>query len=295
MRVSAALLAFALGCSASPPRVAVEDEARAAAPIPACVLHLPPRKAEAKGVARTIREEQYWQLVFPSFDIENSTLPDGAVDCVGVDVMRNPVFQGAKPTRTPLKVQEGDIVQAGGADRLKVVWLRSHVADGGAFAGTLALARTMESEAEVYGIGAFRGVPGATRFGIERIGSEVLVTAVQDECRGRKPGGSCESRIIVNLLFSGRLVPVTEIVSERVVYASDTEPGFPGKVEYHLTSGVEYSAKGIRVLEQIRVNDANGAPLRKAELDRMLVLDGGKPMKTTAESLAGRLIPEKAK
>ena len=295
MRVLGVLLALALGCSASPPRVAVEDEARAAAPIPACVLHLPPRKAEAKALARNIREEQYWQLVFPTFDIETTTLPDDAVDCVGSDVLHAPAFKGTKPARKPLKIAEGDITYGGGADRLKVVWLRSHVGEDGVAAGSLALARTLETQAEVYGVGAFRGVPGASRFGIERIGPEVLVTAIEDGCRGRKPGMPCESHIIVNLVYSGRLLPVADITAERVVYANDTEPGFPGKVEYHLTSAVEFGPKGLRVLEQIRVNDANGAPLRKAELDRMMVLDGGRPMKQTAESLAGKIIPSKAK
>lgn len=284
-----------LGCSASPPRVPVEDEARAAAPIPACVLHLPPRKPEAKGLARNIREEQYWQLVFPTFDIEKTTLPDGAIDCVGIDVFKTPAFTGTKPARTPLKIEEGDVTFGGGADRLKVVWLRSHQGGDGAIAGALALTRTLENQAEVYAVGAYKGVPGAMRFAIERIGPNVLVTAIEDGCRGRKPGAPCESRITVHLVFSGRLVPVTEVVSERVVYASDSEPGFPGKVEYHMTSGVEFGPKGLRVLEQVRVNDANGSPLRKAELDRMLVLDGSKPMKATAESLWAKLVPAKAK
>lgn len=280
-----------LGCSATPPRLSVEDDARAAAPIPACVLHLPPRKAESKGLARNIREEQYWQLVFPNFDLDKTTLPDSAMDCVGLDVLKTPAFTGMRPNRTPLRIEEGDVMYGGGADRLKVVWLRSHRGDGGTVAGALALTRTMETQAEVYAIGAYRGVPEAMRFSIERIGPNVLVTAIEDGCRGRKPGAPCESRVTVNLVFSGRLVPVAEVATERVVYASDSEPGFPGKVEYHMSSGVEFTPRGLRVLEQIRVNDANGAPLRKVELDRMLVLDGGKPMKATAESLWSRLVP----
>lgn len=280
-----------LGCSAAPPRVLVEDEARAAAPIPACVLHLPPRKAEAKGLARNIREEQYWQLIYPTFDIEKTTLPEGAVDCVGADVLKAPAFAGTKPARSPMKIEEGDVTFGGGADRLKVVWLRSHKGDGGAVAGTLALTRTLENQAEVYAVGAYKGVPEAMRFNLERIGPNVLVTAIEDGCKGRKPGMPCESKVTVFLVFSGRLVPVAEVGAERVVYASDSEPGFPGKVEYHLTSGMEFGPKGLRVLEQVRVSDANGAPLRKAELDRMMVLDGGKPMKATAESLWNKLVP----
>lgn len=278
-----------LGCSAAPPRVMVEDEARAAAPIPACVLRLPPRKPESKGLARTLREEQYWQLVYPTFSSEDSTLPNGAVDCVGIDVFKTTAFSGTKPVRSPLKIEEGDIMFGAGADRLKIVWLRSHRGEDGVVAGAIALVRTLETEAEVYAVGTYKGVPAATRFGIERIGPNVLVTSIEDGCRGRKPNTPCESRVTVNLVYSGRLVPVTEVITERVVYASDSEPGFPGRVEYHMTSGVEFSAKGLRVLEQIRVSDVNGAPLRKLELDRMMVLDGAKPMKATAESLWGRL------
>jgi hypothetical protein len=279
-----------VGCGSTPPRSPVEDVARKAAPLPACVLHLAPRKAAAQGAARTLREEQYWKLVFPTFDASRSTLPDAADDCVGATVLASDTFKGASPVRTPLKVEEGDIVFGAGADRLKVAWLRSHH-DGPASVGALALVRTLETHAEVYAVGSYRGVPDAVRLGVERIGPHVLVTAFEDTCKGRKPGVSCESHLIVHLARTGRLIKVADVVIERVAFANDSEPGYVGRLEYHLTSAVEFSPKGIRVLEQIRVKDSNGAPLRKLELDRQLVLDEGKPMRESAESLWPRVYP----
>jgi hypothetical protein len=271
----------------------VEDDARKAAPLPACVLHLAPRKAAAQGTMRSIREEQYWKLVFPSFDASRNSLPATADDCVGGGVLASDVFKGATPIRNGLVVEEGDVMFGGGADRLKVVWLRSHH-DGPTSVGALALTRTLETHAEVYAVGAYRGVSEATRFQVERIGPHVLVTAFEDKCKGRKPGTACESRLVVNRAHTGLLVKVADIVIEKAAFANDSEPGYVGRMEYDLNSAVEFSPKGIRVLEQIRVKDSNGAPLRKLEVDRMLVLDGGNPMKESAESLWPRVYPASA-
>ncbi len=284
--------ALTLACSgAEPPRPRTEDEARRAAPVPACVLHLPARKS-AGGATRSLREPEYWKLVFPDFDDQAFTLPSDPHVCTGQRLLAAPELQGAKPRA---KLDEGDALLGAGGDRLKVVWLRSHETGDGKAAGALALARGLETNAEAYAVGAFKALPSKTRLGIERVGPEVVVTAIEDTCTGRPPQSACDQTLHAFLAWRGRLVKIAEIATEKVAYATDSEPGIPGRIEYHLTTAVEWSPQGVRVLEQVRARTADGKELRKIELDRMLVLDRGNPAKTTAEPLWPKIFPSSKK
>ena len=95
--------AGALGTSACavdrPPRI--EDEARAMAPVPACILPLASRTHGAGQTMRNLNEDQYWQLVFPAYDAEHHTLAANAVTCTGSRVFDDPVFAGGTTRGTP--------------------------------------------------------------------------------------------------------------------------------------------------------------------------------------------------
>lgn len=287
----ALLPVLVLACSgAEQPRPRTEDEARRAAPVPACVLHLPARKSSG-GAVRSLREPEYWKLVYPDFDEQAWTIPTDPHVCTGQRLLAAPELHGAKPVRQ--KLEEGDALLGAGADRLKVVWLRSHQTDDGKTAGALALARGLETNAEAYAVGVFKGHPAKTRLGIERIGPEVVVTAIEDTCTGRAPQSACEQTLHAFLAWRGQLAKIAEITTEKVAYAIDSEPGIPGRIEYHLTTAVEFSPQGVRVLEQVRARTGDGKELRKVELDRMMVLDRGNPMKTTAEPLWPKIFPTK--
>ena len=247
-------------CAETPERPRTEDDARQLAPLPACLTQLSASgKNTSAGAARSLREEQYWSLVFPSFDAKDGRVPEGAHACTG----RVPELAGGHAQ----KIEEGAIVLGGGGDRLKVAWLRSHTYDDGTTGGAIALVRSLDGTAEVYAVGTYRA-HAKVQLQIERIGPEVVVSAIDDTCSGRKQGGPCETAVTVLAPRSGILQRVATISQERISYATDNEPGIRGRSEYRLTSAITYTEGAIKVLEQVLVRDEQGREVRKAELER---------------------------
>jgi hypothetical protein len=262
-----------LGCAE--PAISVNaDPARRAAPLAACVTRLPARKQS--GFVRQLSDEQYWKLVFPDYDPATSTLPEDALACTGTRLWDHAVFEKAKPVRSPHRTESGDIVFGGGANRIKVLWLKTHELSNGEFAGPLAIVRNLEDYAEVYAIGVYRGHGTKTRFGLERMGSQLLVTALDDRCAGRQPDEPCDTTLVVYLPWRGTLEEFASIPLERVRFTANTEPGVHGQVEYALVTSPSYEAGGIRLFEQITATDGEGRALRKAERARSLSWRSGR-------------------
>ena len=215
----AVVAAGAIGATACgtdrPPRI--EDDARAMAPVPACIVPLPGR-ARGKGqTMRNLGEEQYWGLIFPDYDAQNKRLPVDAVTCTGVRVFDDPVFAGGTTRGSPIEVQDGDIVYGNGGDRVRIVWLRTHKWPDGSEAGALALVRAKEDFAEVYAIGAYRRSNGQLTLQAERLGTEVLASATDDGCQGQAKTTPCETDIALFIPRFGKLKRLTTIATEKRV------------------------------------------------------------------------------
>jgi hypothetical protein len=255
-------------CGGEPATSVSSDPSRRAAPLAACVMRLPPRKDAA--FMRQLSDSQYWKLVFPGYNELSQTLPAGALTCTGQPIFKDPAFAGAIPVRSPLTSETGDIVFGGGANRIKVVWIKTHQRPDGDAAGVLAIVRVLDEYAEVYSVGAYRGQPKRSRLGLERMGSELLITALDDRCTGRKPDEACDSTLFVYLPWSGRLTELAEIPLERVRFSNDSEPGNLGKVKYTLVTTPTYQPTGIKLLEQVAATDSEGRDLRKSERERTL-------------------------
>ena len=285
-----------LGCAETPTRPKTEDQARRVAPIPACIMYLPPKKTP-NAFIRQLREDQYWKLVFPSFDDQKMQLNPSANDCTGKPVLADWQLKDADPLRgTPLKVEEGDIVYGAGGDRLKVVWLRSHKFADGDYGGAIALVRTMDNFVEAYGIGVLRGRPERMRLQLERMGPEVIITATDEGCIGSDPLSPCESRLQVLLPRHGRLMNIADIPLERRAFATSSELGMKGRIEYRMTTAPEFKAGTIKLFEQVLVRDDRGRELRKAELFRVFSLQDDGQMTSSESSLWPRIYsPDKPK
>ena len=253
---------------ATPAESVSSDPSRRAAPLPACVLRLPPQKDTA--FMRQLSDEQYWKLVFPRYDELLGVLPETALTCTGQSVFKEPAFEGSSPRSAPIRPATGDLVFGGGANRIKVVWLKTHIRPDGDAVGVLAIVRTIDDYAEVYAVGAYRGNPKQSRFGLERMGSELLVTALDDRCTGRNPSDPCDTTLMAYLPWSGVLKELAQIPLQRVRFATDSEPGASGKIEYTLVTSPSFKADGIELLEQVSAKDADGHELRKAEHQRTL-------------------------
>ena len=265
--LGAALAAAALIGCAEPSQSVTSDPSRRAAPLAACVTRLPPQKDTA--FMRQLSDAQYWKLVFPGYDEASGVLPQDALTCTGEPAFSQAAFQGSQP-KASLHTETGDIVFGGGANRIKVVWLKTHVRPDGDAVGVLAIVRASGDTAEAYAIGAYRGNPQQSRFALERMGSELLVTARDDRCTGRNPGDPCDTTLVAYLPWSGKLRQLAQIQLERVRFATNSEPGTAGKVEYRLVTSPSFKPGGIELLEQVSVKDADGRELRKAEHQRTL-------------------------
>ena len=295
--VGAGVVLLAAGCGAPESRSRLEDQSRRVAPVPACVLQLPARRAASAGTVRKLNEEQIVKLVFPSFDEQKRSLPQGAKSCTGTPVFEAPVFRNAKVLRGdawPFVEQEGDVVYGSGGDGLKLVWIRTHDFPDHTYAGTLAVMRASERFAEVFAVGPYRGAPEHTALSTVRIGGEYLVTATEDGCTGRKPGASCQTTMRVFWPRMGKLVSVAEVPLERIGYFGRAERGTLGILEYRLTSVPEFREGAIKIVEQARVKDDSGHDVRKAEHERIVTLDDTGAGKTAEPSLWDQMVEKDA-
>jgi len=236
------------------------------------------------GFARQMPERDYWDLVVPGLS-ENAPTEDTPA-CNGVPVFGAETFAGS--TFQPKAIEEGRLTYGGGVNRLRVLWLRSHEGPAPRQAGPLALVRILEEGAEVYGVGAYRGHPEKSRFGIERLGGELLVVATNDECASAGPTDDCDTLMIVYLPSSGRLAPLAVLGLERTRFATGLEPGITGTLKFRLTSSPSFQKDGVHVVEQITVTDSIGKLVRRAELERLYVLEGTK-LESSTQSLWDRL------
>lgn len=181
----------------------------------------------------------------------------------------------------------------GGANRLKVVWYRTHSASNGDAVGPIAVIRTFSDSAEVYAVGTFRGRPEQSEFVLERLGGEVVITASDDGCVGAKPHESCENRLTVLRPWAGDLQHSAEIPLERVLVVAGTERGITGKIEYRMVSTPYYEPGGIRIEEQVSATNEAGQKVRHAELERHLRRrTSGGAFKESSPSLWELFVPQ---
>jgi hypothetical protein len=288
------LSALVVSACASPRPPPLDDQSRRTVPLPACVEPLPGRRSETVGTMRSLREEQVFKLLFPSFDQAKGLLPSDARACTGKNVLADPVLQGGvSPRGWPFKEQDGDIEFGSGGDRIKVAWLKLLAWPDGSVGGPIALVRANERYADLFALGALHGWNERTKIGTQRLGDDIVVTAEEDDCTGRKPDANCESHVAILLARGGTLKHAVDLASERVVHLPSTEKGATGTLEYRLTTSIDYKPDGIHLGEQIQVNDEAGRPLRRAEVERIYALeDRTGTLSTMDPPLWDRFVPE---
>jgi hypothetical protein len=264
------------------------DPSRTVSPVPACVVRLSKRSEQDKRYVRQLGERDYWNLVFPTS--KGGTIPQQAMTCSGGQPFADPALVDLAPIGGwPVKVPENGILYGGGGNRLRVAWLKTHQGEDGTAGGALALVRSLESYAEVYGVGVYAGDAERTRLGLERMGHGVAVTATDDRCAGQAATQSCDTVMHVYLPFEGYLMPLTQVGMQRVRFAEGTEPGVKGKVRYELVTAPTFEEGKVKLMEQVTASDETGRKLRRAEIERVLTVTNGK-VKATSESLWDRMV-----
>lgn len=251
-------------CSSATARPPLEDSARRVTPVPACVA--PVQGRAPGGARRALREPELWKLVFPQFDPASFRLPADARACNGQVSVREALARGPSEGGW-VQVPQGSLVHGGGADRLKIVWLPLGDANEDRAQGALAVVRSFDDTAELYAVGVHEGRRATTSFALERLGSELLVVAHDDGCKGHAEG-ACATSARVYADRQGRLREVAHFDLQRVALGHNTEPGLGGNFVYRLTATPTFGPDGIRLLEQVNVRDAMGREVRSAELER---------------------------
>ena len=268
------------GCAGAVESSKMEDRARRTVPVPICIQ---PLERSTSGVSK-VEPADYWKMVLPSFDAGSSTVDAGSSDCAGRPAFSEQDLLSAEgPRAGSLPAKPDHAVVAPGPDGFRVVWLRTFEFADGSSAGPLALVRSREGYAEVYGTGSLRGKLKTTRLALERMGSRILVTATDEGCGEVKPGQGCESAFTVYVLAGGRLNRAASLPLDRIDYRPF--PGLPGLSKYRLTATPVFQDKGMRVVEQVLVQDPNQGTVRKSDLERVFKLTPSGQLEASGPSL----------
>jgi hypothetical protein len=268
------------GCAGAVESSKMEDRARRTVPVPICIQ---PLQRSTSGVSK-VEPSDYWKMVLPSFDAGSSTVDAGSNDCSGRPAFSEQDLLSAEgPRAGSLPAKPDHAVVTPGPDGFRVVWLRTFEFADGTSSGPLALVRSREGYAEVYGTGSLRGKLKTTRLALERMGSRILVTATDEGCGEVKPGQGCETAFTVYVLGGGRLNRAASLPLDRIDYRPF--PGLPGLSKYRLTATPVFQDKGMRVVEQVLVQDPNQGTVRKSDLERVFKLAPSGQLEPSGPSL----------
>jgi hypothetical protein len=281
-----ALSVAASSCAGAVESSKLEDSARRNVPVPICLKPL--QRRGTAGVVPTLKPEDYWSTLMPSYDTGASTVDRDAPDCSGRQLLMSAELLQAEGSRTgPIKVADGDVAVEQGPDGFKVVWLRTHKFADGTAAGLLGLVRAREAYAEVYAVGLHRGSATRSRFAFERLGPEILVTATDDGCTGVKPNQTCETTLVSYLLSSGQLVAGARFALDRIQYG---QAAGVGAVQYRLTATPVFQERSIRLVEQVVIRDSTQTEIRKSDLERTFQLKDRGRLVASGESLWAQVV-----
>ena len=137
-----------LGCASAVESSKMEDRARRTVPVPICIQ---PLERTTSGVSK-MEPSDYWKMVLPGFDEGSSSVDSGSNDCAGRPAFAEKDLLSAEgPRAGSLPAKPDHAVVTPGPDGFRVVWLRTFEFADGSSAGPLALVRSREGYAEVYG------------------------------------------------------------------------------------------------------------------------------------------------
>ncbi|MBK6520725.1 MAG: hypothetical protein IPM79_12640 [Polyangiaceae bacterium] len=256
-------------------------EIRYVTPISVCRNKLPPvgDPSRAGSAVRDLDPGQWLEVLVPGYtDGDEQGLEALAVDCTGSYLFANESLRGGASDRGwPRFVDPDEMTLNSGPNGMRVLWLRALKFENGDEGGPIALSRAYGDNAEIYGVGSFRG-PKNTKFQTARIGNETIVVAESKECDPETQ--TCRKRGHFFLPRRGRLIESTVVDLDRVqVMPSATQRGL--YAQYHLSTDVTYQKDGILLLERVSVRIAktevpdldSDRELRAVEFSRFLKIE----------------------
>jgi hypothetical protein len=269
-----ALGAVLSSCAGSARSSKTEDEARTLVPVPICLERLPRRATPGSIVALEARE--YWSLLIPGFAPGASGFAPTRPDCSGRSTLESALGGSAQ---RPVHPEE--LVLGGGSDGFKVAWLPLFAEEDSRL-GLLALVRQRAEFLEVYALGTHQGSVGSTRFSLERMGPALVVTALEEHCRGGEGERRCDAWCTVYLMANGRLRARARFPLDHS--ADSSVSALAGAAEYRFSASAEYQPGGIALSEKLSVLEKGRGEVRSIALERMLRLEGDR-LAASADSL----------
>lgn len=259
------------GCAGSPRSSRTEDEARTLIPVPICLERLPRRATPGSIVS--LAAQEYWSLLLPGFSAGAATLELATPDCSGRRTIS--IAQAGDSQR---RVHPEELLLGSGSDGFKVAWLPLR-ADEDSRLGLLALLRQRQEFLEVYALGTHQGSVGSTRLSLERMGPALVVTALEEHCRGAEGERRCDAWCTVYLMANGQLSGQARFPVDHS--ADSSVSTLAGAAEYRFTASAEYQPSGIALSEKLSVLEKGRGEVRSIALERKLRLEHGRLVPST--------------
>jgi hypothetical protein len=282
-------IALAGGCQSAVQPAKTEDQTRNMVPVPICIQRLP--RSAAPGAVISLSPTEYWTLLLPSFNSQARTIDPSGADCSG-----RASTAGLSPAGiSSLPVDPEKVTIAPGADGMKIIWLQSHPtnvksADGApTVAGLLALTRQRDSYLETYAVGLHRGAADGARFSLERMGPSLVVSSLEETCKGDGQNRRCSGQSSVYLMRTGELRQAATYPVDQTVTAPAAAGGEP--TEYRFSASAEYHPDAIRLTEHLSVRNKVQGEIRSSDLERAYRLENGQ-LVASGESLWTKTLRE---
>ncbi len=243
------------------------------------------------------RPEAVFQLLLSGYNPSTGSVSLPLTDCMSTPLLWQEPAPGecaevpapsAQLPMAPLSPEDLVMVDVRGGQKL--VWVRvRHYADGETL-GPVALVESTPRGLAVRALGALRTLPYNAKLRLERVGGTEVLVAEGERCSKDNPGLCMRRARLMPLRgtrFMGELLSTAEGKCSGPalfhLYRSATSrlpSGWTRK--YELTSGLKFDPKGLRVQEQMAVNDLDPkqpqAParlFRKVQGERLIqVIDG---------------------
>ncbi|NPC71210.1 hypothetical protein D7Y27_15855 [Corallococcus sp. AB004] len=302
------LLALGLtGCNrAAPVREAPKAQALCFAERPARMHALAPEQWRA---------EPLFQLLLSGYDARTGQAATPHTDCMGTPVLWEDPAPGecveASAASTPLPVRPltpADLVVSEVRPDLQLVWaVVRHFSDGDGM-GPVALVESTPRGLAVRALGVLRSRTRNAKLRLERVGGADLLVAEGERCSGPN-AASCQRSVRMVFQRGNRFINESVLNAQGACAspgvfqlnrtASRTLPSRWLR-RYDYTAALSFGTDGIRVQEQMFVNDLDprqptmpARQFRKAQIERRVQVSSGR-LVVDDTSLWGRLLEEGA-
>jgi len=261
------------------------------------------------------RAEPLFRLLLSGYDARTGQVASPHTDCMGTPVLwQDPApgecaEVGAASTPLPARpLTPADLVVSEVRPESRLVWaVVRHFSDGDGM-GPVALVESTPRGLAVRALGVLRSRTKNAKLRLERVGGVDLLVAEGERCSGANEA-SCQRAVRMVLQRGNRFINEPLLTAEGACASPalfqlnrSASRSLPSRWlrRYDYTAALSFATDGIRVQEQMVVNDVDprqptlpARQFRKAQIDRRVQVSSGR-LVVDDSSLWGRLLEEGA-